>query len=196
MVHRHGGVCMNREPTLLVLITGAAGTGKSTVADLLSHRWSTSHLDFDTVTRPIVDRALREHPEWDEPTCLREVKDQRYAAFFESIETELTSGDTRKILVASAPITGYLADPEAWGAVQVGLRRAGGEPVVIWLHVNEETRQARVAKRGSVRDLGVSEAQRTPVSPQIAHIPVTAEVSPEAVVEEISGALQKIFGKP
>ena len=88
MVHRHGGVCMNREPTLLVLITGAAGTGKSTVADLLSHRWSTSHLDFDTVTRPIVDRALREHPEWDEPTCLREVKDQRYAAFFESIERQ------------------------------------------------------------------------------------------------------------
>ena len=187
---------MNREPTLVVLITGAAGTGKSTAADLLSHRWSTAHFDFDTVTRPIVDRALSEHPEWDEPTCLREVKEQRYAAFFAAIAAELARGDSPKILVASAPMTGYLADPKDWGEVEAGLRVAGGEPVVIWLHVDEEIRLARVAERGSLRDLGVSEVERTPKSPQITHIPISAEVSPEAVVEEVSGELQKIFGKP
>lgn len=187
---------MNREPTMVVLITGAAGTGKSTVAELLSHRWATSHLDFDTVTRSIVDRALSEHPEWDEPTCLREVKDQRYAGFFAAIESELMRGDSPEILVASAPMTGYLADPEAWGAVEAGLRDAGGEPLVIWLHVDEDIRSARVAERGSLRDVGVSEVERTPKSPQIAHISISAEVSPEAVVEKVSGELQKIFGKP
>ena len=187
---------MNREPALVVLVTGAAGTGKSTVAELLSQQWSTSHLDFDTVTRPIVDQALSEHPEWDEPTCLREVKDQRYSAFFTAIAAELKHGESDEIVVASAPMTGYLADPKAWGAVEAGLRAAGGTPLIIWLHVSEHTRQARVAERGSLRDAGVSEVTRAPKSPQIAHLPISAELSPETVVQEISGALQKIFGKP
>ncbi|MFM1917836.1 MAG: hypothetical protein RJB01_1351 [Actinomycetota bacterium] len=187
---------MNREPTPVVFITGAAGTGKSTVAELLSDRWTTTHLDFDEVTRPVVDLALVEHPEWDEATCLQQVKPLRYSKFFADIETLLAGRDAPEILVASAPMTGYLADPSAWGPVEVRIREVGGVPIVIWLHVDEEIRQARVATRGSTRDLGVEESQRAPSPPKITQVPVSAEASPEEVADRISVELQKIFGKP
>jgi hypothetical protein len=187
---------MNREPTAVVFVTGAAGTGKSTVAELLSDRWTTTHLDFDEVTRPVVDLALVEHPEWDEATCLQQVKPLRYSKFFADIETLLAVRDAPEILVASAPMTGYLADPSAWGSVETRIREAGGTPIVIWLHVDEEIRQARVAARGSTRDLGVAESDRAPMPPMIGHLPITADASPEEVADGISVELQKIFGKP
>lgn len=187
---------MNREPVWVVFITGAAGTGKSTVAELLGARWKTQHLDFDHVTRSLVDQALAEHPEWDEPTCLREVKAERYAEFFARVVSEVSTGSRPGVLVASAPMTGFLADSNAWAEVASGIRAAGAEPVVVWLNVNDATRRSRVAARGSVRDLGVDEGERVPIPPVVAHLAISAGASPEAVAEAISVELQKIFGKP
>jgi AAA domain len=74
----------------------------------------------------------------------------RYETITALAEDNLRVG-TPVVLVA--PFTAERRDPDAWAALDLRLRAAGGTPLLVWLQLRPATAVRRLRARGATRDL-------------------------------------------
>ncbi len=165
----------------VVIVAGAPGVGKSTVASRIALALGAATVDIDTVFEPIVP-LLAGQPQGAVRTAI-------YEAIAAIAEASLPTGAH---VVVSAPFTRERRDPCAWDRLAARLSSRGAAVVLVWLHAPPESVLARLAARGEVRD---SEKLVDPASwlreaepeapPFVSHIAVDATQTTERAVEQI-----------
>lgn len=166
----------------VVFIAGLAGTGKSTLGDALAASLGGVHLDFDVVSRSVVEQARVEHPGLSEAELLVAVKDQRYAALRFELDRHV-GGSPDVAVVVSAPFSRQIADPVAWQAWS----GVSPDSLLVWLWVDEQERGRRIASRGASRDAGAGSG--APVVPAVPHLALDAVDPTQALVEAVQAEL-------
>ncbi len=167
----------------VTFIAGLAGTGKSTLGDALAESLGGVHLDFDEITRTVVDRARMDHRGLTDAELLAAVKDDRYAALHAAVVEHL-EGEPGQMVVVSAPFTRQIADPRTWGQWS----NVAPSSLLVWLHVDDAERARRIAERGATRDTGAP-ALVTPAAPAVPHLALDAAQPIPALVAAVLAGL-------
>jgi mannitol-1-/sugar-/sorbitol-6-phosphatase len=125
----------------VVIVAGAAGSGKSTVAAVAARALPAALLDIDVTFGPIVP-LLAGHAR----TVVRE-------AIYEGLaETAANAAQAGASVVIAAPFTRERRDPHAWERLRERCAEAGAEAVMAWLRVPDAMLLERLAVRGAGRD--------------------------------------------
>jgi predicted kinase len=133
-----------------VLISGAPGTGKSTLAAALAPRLGAAVLDLDVATGPLtaVVSNLVGAADLSDPRIARLTRTPRYETLFALAEDNLRAGIP---VVMVAPFsTERTAD--GWQGVVRRLRPYAADPVLVWLHLSDADLVDRLGRRNAVRD--------------------------------------------
>ena len=129
-----------------VLVSGAAGTGKSTLAAALAPRLGAALIDLDVATGPLttVVSELVGATDLSDPRIAGLTRKPRYETLFALAEDNLRAGMP---VVLVAPFTTERT-ADGWNAVA----RRLGAPVLVWLHVPDAELIARLQRRDAARD--------------------------------------------
>jgi predicted kinase len=173
-----------------VLLTGGPGAGKSTVGRALAATLGAALVDQDTVTGALVAviADLVGVHDLDDPRLAGPTRAARYEAVVAVAEDNLRVG-TPVALVA--PFTRERADIDAWAALDLRLRNAGGAPLLVWLRLRPETALRRLKARGAARDLAkTGEPTALDITaPSGPHLAVDAERPVAELVDSVLAAL-------
>ena len=133
-----------------ILIGGAPGTGKSTLAAALAPRLGAAVLDLDVATGPLtaVVCDLVGAVDLSDPRIARLTRTPRYETLYALAEDNLRAGIS---VILVAPFT---TERSAEGRAGVTERLAGyvSPPVFVWLHLSDDEMVGRLARRNAVRD--------------------------------------------
>lgn len=162
--------------TALVVLAGAAGTGKSTLGALLARRVGAALLDFDTLTEPLSAALLAgEGEDWGSWHEREVVRPLRYATLTAVALEVLAAGVG---VVAAAPWTRELGDRAWFDELGERAGERGGRLAVAHLRCDEPVRLARLARRGAARDAGRQPWPPGP-EPTVPHLALdTADLGP------------------
>ncbi|MEC7001353.1 MAG: AAA family ATPase, partial [Actinomycetota bacterium] len=103
------------------VISGVAGSGKTTLAHAWAPTMGAAVVDLDVVAANVVDAALHEHPEATPWQINAAYRAQRYQCLIDAITTERQSAT----VMAVAPFTQEISGEAPW--LQF-VRDIGGEP--------------------------------------------------------------------
>jgi predicted kinase len=133
-----------------VLISGAPGTGKSTLAAALAPRLGAAVLDLDVATGPLTDLVsdLIGVTDLSDPKIAQLTRAPRYDTLFALAEDNLRAGVS---VVLVAPFTAERS-VNGWHAVTQRLRALAAGPVLVWLHLPPHELVDRLRRRDAVRD--------------------------------------------
>ena len=165
----------------VVIVAGAPGVGKSTVAFRIAHALGAASIDIDAVFEPLV------------PLLAAQPRELVRTAIYESLaaiaEASLPTGAP---VVVAAPFTRERRDRLAWNRLAARLSSGGADVVLVWLHAPPEHLLARLAARGATRD---SDKLVDPASwlreaepeapPNVSSIAVDATQTTDDAVEQI-----------
>jgi predicted kinase len=181
------GIAMKDLPNqIAVVVTGAPGSGKSTVGAAVARALRAPLIDIDVTFGPIV-------PLLDgQPRGV--VRDAFYEALVDTAAGAVRCGGH---VVVAAPFTRERRDARAWGAVCERFAAAGAEAVLVWMRLPGDSVMERLAARAAERDAAkladpaawLSEASpETP--PGVAHIELdgswAADVAARALLAELA----------
>ncbi len=178
-------------PLALVVLAGAAGTGKTTLGRALARRLAGALLDLDTVTGPLTEALLEcaggDPLGYDTPFAREVARGLRYRTLTATALDVVGCGTTA---VAAAPWTRELRD-RGWYQGLAG--RAGGlgaRFAVVHLRCDDRVRRDRLAARGLARDRGRATAP-DPRPPEVPHLALdTTEPGPVAAAGRISAVVE------
>lgn len=170
---------------IAVFIAGSAGTGKTTLADVLAARLNGVHLDFDDVSADVVGEARTAHPDLTEAQLLEQVKDARYQALYDAV---VEAGGGEAPIVVSAPFTSAAATADSWARWVEDCPRW----LLVWLDLDEGERARRVLARGAERDHGARPG--APARPGVAHLALDAALPTEQLAEAVLQAIRSSPG--
>lgn len=168
----------SRPPAPLIAISGAAGTGKTTLAHAWSDVTGARVIDLDPETVAIVAAELRAHPELDEPAAMARTRDRRYARLVEMTASARRSG--ARAVVTVAPFTLEIATAPAWA--DFVHRCGGGDVTLVWLSLSPAVRARRIAARAAYRDRDRLDLEARFDPPAVNHVAVDATASTQAQV--------------
>jgi predicted kinase len=133
-----------------ILISGAPGTGKSTLAAALAPRLGAAVLDLDVATGPLTDLVsdLIGVVDLSDPKIAGLTRTARYDTLFALAEDNLRAGVS---VVLVAPFTAERS-VRGWRAVMERLGALGAGPVLVWLHLAPDELVDRLKRRDAVRD--------------------------------------------
>lgn len=135
------------------LIGGYAGSGKSELARVLAKMTGSAIVDKDTITRPVVERLLRElgQPSHDRESAayLEHVRPFEYEATIAAIDENAASGVG---VVATAPFIREFKDPAWVDRVTARLNDAGIDLTIVWVRCDVDTMRYYLNRRGAARD--------------------------------------------
>lgn len=185
---------MPSESPPAILLTGWPAAGKSTVGRSLARRLGAALVDQDTATAPLVAVVadLVGVADLDDQRLAGPTRTARYETVTALAEDNLRVG-TPVVLVA--PFTDERRDPDAWAALDLRLRAAGGTPLLVWLQLRPGTAMQRLQARGAARDLAKLAdptaflARLDLVEPVGPHVTVDGERPTDDVVGAILAAL-------
>lgn len=145
----------NPTPLLLILVTGPAGSGKTTLSRELSNATSATHLDKDDLTRRFADALLlsmgSQIGDRESSIYLESVRPLEYETLMDCAWTVLDGGMSA---VLDAPFGSELKS-KVWcerTISQCGDRGARLVNVKVSIPLDEQRR--RLVERGAVRDAG------------------------------------------
>jgi predicted kinase len=138
----------------VVLVGGYAGSGKSELSRVMARETGWCLLDKDTITRPIVEKALealgKSPHDRESDAYLSEVRPREYEALAAAIRENLECGTS---VIATAPFILEFKDP-AW------LQRAADEYgalnahlTVVWLYCDVRSMHTYIRRRAAARDV-------------------------------------------
>lgn len=167
----------------VLFLGGPAGSGKTTLGDVLAATWDVPHIDFDEVTAPVVVRFHQSHPHFSEADVLEATRSDRYAALRAAILAAIRSHPN---VVVSAPLRQETASAVAWQSWIAPIHDAGARVRLVWLHISAGERQDRLAERGLLRDqpalvLHLTESQPPTVADRI----VDARLPPAVLLGQL-----------
>ena len=138
----------------LIIITGCAGSGKTTVGKELAKQLKYSYVDKDTVTRGFTDFILKRLGSFE-----GDRESELYRNEILPIEYQLTFKVCREILengssvVLTIPFIGQIKDISKWQAIK---KEAGISDDVtvkfIWIKHEINTEKKNILNRGAARD--------------------------------------------
>jgi predicted kinase len=165
----------------VVIVAGAPGVGKSTVALRIALALEAASIDIDAVFDPLVPLLAAQPREF--------VRTAIYESLVAIAEASLPTGAH---VVVAAPFTRERRDPRAWNRLATRLSSQGADVVLVWLHAPPEPLLARLAARNAARD---AEKLVDPASwlceaepeapPSVSYIAVDATQTTENAVEQI-----------
>ena len=133
----------------LHIVTGAAGTGKSTFAKQLARDHNTILLDSDTVSEPIVRSSLLaaglDPADRDSAQYKTTYRDAIYQSLFDTAKENLPNVN----VVIVGPFTRELNDPSWPSQVE---KQFGVTPKIWFLHCDDDLRKQRIQARANPRD--------------------------------------------
>jgi predicted kinase len=131
-----------------VLIGGAAGTGKSTLAAALAPRLGAALLDLDVATGPLTEviAGLIGRSDLSDPGLAARTRAPRYDTLLALAADNLRAG---RPVVLVAPFT---AERRAEGWAAVTARLAPAAPALVWLRLAPGEHVARLRSRAATRD--------------------------------------------
>lgn len=183
MPHICQGATENRP---VIVVAGAAGSGKTTLGTELAKLLQAPLLDLDTMTNSLLDRIdpFLDGPHWnsDGPHSV-EIRTGRYEVLM-SVALDAVRIGQRPVLVA--PFTRELAGGAEWDRLVTGLRPASVQ--VVHVDGSPELFANRRAARGATRDL-YRPVDGPALPPRVPHIRVDAEWATE---KQTSHVLQEI----
>lgn len=133
-----------------VLIGGAAGTGKSTLAAALAPRLGAALIDLDVATGPLTEviAGLTGRSDLSDPHLAAQTRAPRYETLLALARDNLRAGLP---VVLVAPFT---TERTARGWATVAERLAPAAPVLVWLRLAPDQLMARLRGRAAARDAG------------------------------------------
>ena len=135
----------------LHIVTGAAGTGKSTFAKQLASDQAAVLLDSDTVSEPLVRAGLEaagmDSADRDSPQYKTIFRDAVYESLFSAAAENLPHVN----VVIVGPFTRELKDPLWPEQIE---KQFGVAPKVWFLHCDDGLRKKRIQARANPRDAG------------------------------------------
>lgn len=172
----------------VILVSGAPGSGKSTVGAVLALRLKAALLDLDTATQSLtaVVQSLLGSDDLDDPQLAALTRVARYETIFALAEENVTAGID---VVLVAPFTSERGDLAVFGALTQRMAAAGASTVLVWLRISGDEVLRRVGQRGADRDRAkldydwVSGLDLGP--PGVPHIEVDAEQTPEQIAHAV-----------
>ena len=180
----------------VVLLTGAPGTGKSTLGRLLAGRLQAALLDQDVATKPLVDvvRRLVDLDDLDDPRLGGLTRAARYEVLAALAIDNLSAGVP---VVLVAPYTTERTHAQAWADLRARLVAAGGVPLLVWLSLEPAESARRLRERGAARDRAklldqsryLDKLSRLAAAPTVPHLPVPADLPPQLLVGRVVEAL-------
>jgi DNA-binding transcriptional regulator YhcF (GntR family) len=137
----------------VVLIGGYAGSGKSELSRILARETGWAMLDKDTLTRPVVERALEaldlSANDRESPVYLNEIRPREYEALSGATLENLQCGNS---VIATAPFIREFADAawlkrtlDAFDGLNAGV-------TVVWVYCDTRTMHTYLRGRGAARD--------------------------------------------
>ena len=183
---------MTRSRPLAVLVSGAPGSGKSTVGAVIAQRLGAALLDLDTATAALtrVVGELRGTHDLDDPDLARITRAARYDTITALAEDNLAIGVD---VVLVAPFSTERRDPAAWDVLRSRLEQGGATSRLVWLRISADEVGRRVERRGLARDAAKHTASWTDGldldAPAVPHIEADAVLSPAAIAEHVLPAL-------
>ena len=137
----------------LVIITGCAGSGKTTVGKTLAQKLGYCYIDKDTVTREFTDFILERSG-----SSKGDRESQLYRGEILPIEYSVTFKLCREILdngsnvVLTIPFISQIQDFSKWEEIRTAARIRNKEVKFIWIEHNIETEKANLVSRDAARD--------------------------------------------
>ncbi|WP_440709009.1 HAD-IA family hydrolase [Herbiconiux sp. YIM B11900] len=158
---------------MIIVVAGAAGSGKSTLSLELARAVDAALLDLDTLTNPLLEGlgdALAEGAHWNDPALRPIVRPARYAVLRAALADQVSAG---RPVVLVAPFTAELQGGEEWRLL---VEAAGEAPHVVWLRASAALLAERRLRRGADRDVHVVDPPASAV-PAVPHLEVDASQS-------------------
>jgi predicted kinase len=133
-----------------ILIGGAPGTGKSTLAAALAPRLGAAVLDLDVATGPLVAVVsdLIGATDLSDPRLAHLTRGPRYETLYALAEENLRAGIS---VILVAPFTIERSE-DGWTGVTARLGAYAAEPLLVWLHLAPDQHIERLSRRNAVRD--------------------------------------------
>ena len=139
--------------TMLVLVGGLAGSGKTEFGRLLARNLRCALLDKDTLTRPLANAAAKQlcgdPDDRHSSTYLQVVRPLEYEVLMDTALEVLSCGASA---VVTAPFLSELADPDFRDDVQEHCQRLDVRLEVIWVSCDPSSTRSRLGSRGASRD--------------------------------------------
>jgi predicted kinase len=182
---------MSRGEIPVVVVSGAPGTGKSTLGRLVARRLRAALIDQDVATQPLVDviQRLVGVDDLDDERLARLTRAARYEVIAALAVDNLRAG---RPVVLVAPYTAERADAQGWAALASRLVAAGGTPLLVWLWLEPAELGLRLQRRSADRDRaklagGPIDRSAPPVVP---HLALAADRPADALAAEVQAALR------
>ena len=183
---------MGRGEIPVVVVSGAPGTGKSTLGRLLARRLRAALIDQDVATQPLVDviQRLVGIDDLDDERLAGLTRAARYEAIAALAVDNLKAG---RPVVLVGPYTVERADQESWAALAARLVAAGGTPVLVWLWLEPAELGRRLQRRSADRDRAKPAGgalRSTSAPPVVPHLALAADRPADALAAEVQAALR------
>lgn len=139
----------------VVYVGGYAGSGKTLLGRMLAKETGWPMFDKDTLTRPVVEAALRllggSPHDRESDTYLTHVRAQEYAALAAATQENVECGNSA---IVTAPFLREFADPAWLSRTQASCAEMGADPTFVWVECDAESMHQYLEHRGAARDTG------------------------------------------
>lgn len=144
-----------KTPTVrqLVIITGCAGSGKTTIGKTLAQKLGYCYIDKDTVTREytdfILERSGSSKGDRESDLYRGEILPVEYSVTFKLCREILDNGCN---VVLTIPFISQIQDYSKWEEIRNAARIRNIEVKFIWIKHNIETEKSNLIVRDAARD--------------------------------------------
>lgn len=144
----------NVKPTF-VIITGCAGSGKTSLGEAIAKNKHWTYIDKDTVTRDFTDYILMDKgkakSDRESPIYCNDIRPIEYKLTFKVCQENLRLGNS---VILTIPFVAQIRDYQKWIEMieEYGLDLDGVSVKFVWINHDEGGEYTRVTKRAAERD--------------------------------------------